>query len=374
MPDELSLTPPEEPGDPIAEFQPVGADGPRADEQQAALIDALGRLPYRSPVRQAAQHLLFTGRSPGLSPFLSGVRLKCPRRWRERLVSAWGLADSASTEEERSAATLALADALQPRRGEGRLSVLGDAVVWTCLYALGWFALYAVFALLDEALGSMIRSVLRPHPGIYGVVNDLYDILDAVAGPLFWTGLATVPAWVWRRRTQRDRASAAVARALGRLGSIESIGPLAEVHFRATGIVREACRDALVEVLRGVEADHYGVLGPSSISALCRTLRSDDAVLVSQVLRAVEMIGTRLAIPELERLIAGNGPMRLRDQAAGVLDVVRAREESELHRERLLRPAGSPTEHLLRPAPNAPAADPDLLLRAAVGDEETALP
>ncbi len=313
-----------------------------------AVVDALGRLPHHSSVRVAARQMLAGQAPPALDVFLQPLRSTNAAFWRERVVAAWGLAQATAGTDRADDAAIALMDALQDSgqgpgegwfvRGLGRLGVCTLAV--TILMGSQWFGPSAedLIAAMGAA-GFLLAGIVLP-------ISSAYD----------------------QQRVNRVRASIALASA--RLGAVECIGPLAEAYVKGSGLVADATRDALLQLLPRVEPAHFGMFGASSMAALCRTLRSDDSQLVVKVLHALECVGTSQAIPELERLTRHGRTMRIRDDAGRVLATVQSRRDDEMQRQRLLRPASGPTDQLLRPVESARASDPDFLLRAVVGEDE----
>ncbi len=335
------------------EYQPNGVSLPvlHPDYEISHLVR---QVPDGSPVRCAAERLLAGQALTSLAPLYEALHGGAPGRWAERTVAAWALGRAARTPEDRSDAALALADVLQGRGVHEWRRVLPKAV------------------LVSALLGTLVACLFW-HPEWYrGFGAQMLAIqfaLNAAAGTLIGLPAVTLLALV-RGKRRLDPVRSAAAEALGVLGEPSAIAVLAAECRAERASTYAAARGALVELLDRLTPEHYGTIGPSAMSALGTTLRSRDSLLTSHVLRALEHVGTRASLPELERLATAAPNPGLPDEARRTLDIVRARCDEEARNDRLLRPTDTPAEHLLRPAPNAPAADPDLLLRAAVGEDE----
>lgn len=160
------------------------------------------------------------------------------------------------------------------------------------------------------------------------------------------------------------------ARALARIDDLRVVGPLLEALEMGDTYSHAAAADALKRLLPRLRADHAELLNENQFNCLLRALRNNDAHLVIAILQALEQIGDRRALPEVERLADAEAfthtQQRIKDAANECLPALIDKTVRERAGQRLLRPSTAPgeaEETLLRPAQGMASIDPQLLLR-----------
>jgi hypothetical protein len=163
---------------------------------------------------------------------------------------------------------------------------------------------------------------------------------------------------------------------LAKHDDIRAVGPLAEALEIEDGDIRAVCRETLTRLLPRLQASDGGLLSPEQRDNLNQTLKKaslkQDTEFILAILQAWQQVGDEKALPHVERLgqLKNNSEagQRVREAAQACLPFLQERVEKARQAGTLLRPAESPNnfaDSLLRPAPGAACADPQLLLRPA---------
>lgn len=310
--------------------------------EQRRIRKLCARLPRASAIRTAAEGLL-NGSAPDSHAidecFVALLRSGAPK-WRQRTVAAW---------------VLGVAH-LVPVRRKNAADVLAGIVDGSDVDT--------------DAVGRFGRGAARTCGGV-----TLFIFLGFMLTWLFWPlGLLTLffgmPASFARDYRCIRRVRVESARALGRNISPEHVAMLARGVANSDMEIRLASTDALLRTLPHLTAGHIGVLPLDIGSTLCRALGRAGTALDIAILRAIHLVAGPDAIPLLERYSRRNLPDEQRSAAEEALVVLRARRETALQSERLLRPSAPvTTETLLRPLVAGPPADPTLLLRPSQGED-----
>ena len=124
---------------------------------------------------------------------------------------------------------------------------------------LRWTTRHFLAALVFAYVGEMT---------FYGVAEPFWmDELAVVFGVLAIGGVPfTLPLPSLIEKGRNDRVRVAAAKALANRGQIEAVGPIAGCLFDSRLEVRQACAEALHQLLPRVTDEHYGTLGADSIS------------------------------------------------------------------------------------------------------------
>jgi hypothetical protein len=206
--------------------------------------------------------------------------------------------------------------------------------------------------------------------------------LGGAAGGLSMPGLG-IGAAVASTRLQRR-----IAEVLLKYEDVAVVGPLAEMLDRQDAATRKMAEQTLIRLLPRLRPTDAGLLNETQRAALYRELSGrnwtssgrwrntlNTALLVA-ILRALEQVGSGEALPHVERLAGGKGQakrnLEIREAAKACLPFLQERVELERLSRTLLRPAESPEAPaaiLLRPAQGVPDADPNILLRPAISEE-----
>ena len=305
----------------------------------------------KNPIRQAAERVMEdpSERRLAFEDLMRILQRPNGYRWKERTLAAWMLGMTHLSEAEKQEAADSLLKVYKREeandlRGAAQRCLLRSTVVGLVV------GLVVVCSQYDSGIPVQIGA------GLFGFA------LGTLAGIPF--------VYPFSKAMEADilnQVRAASARALGRLESAESIGPLAETIASrvAAPRLKRAAESALPEAARALRPEHYGELGPEITPNLCRVAHHRSQGLAAHALAALAKVGDGRALEDVRR-IAKRGPSRLRPWAERALPILEERHRRENAPKTLLRAAeASPDEGLLRPSGAAGHEDPDRLLRPA---------
>ncbi len=160
--------------------------------------------------------------------------------------------------------------------------------------------------------------------------------------------------------------------ALGRLGDVRALTPLAKMARSQDSGVALAARQALgllLPIVAVLPPDQARLVGPEAVPLLLTLLYDLDEPLVRLTLTALRTVGDNRALPGIERLAADSSRPWVQQEAISLLALLRAKTMQEQARSTLLRGTSAPhtrtPDALLRPALSPSHAYPDELLRGA---------
>jgi hypothetical protein len=323
--------------------------------EERQLVRTIPRLRNRALRREAA-NTLRQAPPEVLTPLLTALQKPFARRWREAQVAAWVLGRAPLRfPEQKQEAVEALTRLLKipvPRTHLRRLPVTRLLMLAVLIFALPAITV----VILDQWL-HWIDFHIR--------AGDVFDMLLAVCFLFAFCMMVLLTPFSLMidiaRDKRRGRVRATAAAALGRLAAPESMDVLAETLKDTTPAVHKVALRALVPLLTPA---HYGHFGLHVTAALCRVLHDKDDAWVLECLDGLEKVGDSSAIPAVERLSQFHfreiweeeTSERVRERAAQVLTILEQRRAQD-----------NAPRHLLR-ASGEPAAAPNILLRAAMGD------
>jgi hypothetical protein len=160
------------------------------------------------------------------------------------------------------------------------------------------------------------------------------------------------------------------------------IGPLAEALEYRDKAVRKAAAEALTRLLPRLQETDDSLLTGEQRNCLHHALMDSEPALVLAVMIGLRRVGDARAIPNVQKLAAGQGVAAtdelLQEAAQETLRILRHRVEAQRAPQVLLRASSSPmarADELLRPAADRGIAEGQerVLLRATSRPDEEAL-
>ncbi len=326
------------------------------DRELATLRRVLNRR-WRTPLVRRIRRLdadrLVAVPPAELLPKVSGASMA---HWPDRWLACTLLGALPLSEQERSAAVAALSDvvteAVRPNAPMSR-SRLTRGLQRSLIYGL-------------------VLTAMACIPLVTWARGDDEVALAAWALVVFCSipaGLALSPLVITLSVAADLRVREAAAVALGRIGTVDCIPALAHGALGPHRPTRVASAEALHRLLPKVPADAYPEHAADLSPALARLLQHDDDLLVLLTLDAIDKAGDGSCLAPVERCATAGRAEPIRQRAAELLPLLRARRDQERQAATLLRPAEpDAASTLLRAAPSSPT-DPELLLRPADGEE-----
>jgi hypothetical protein len=191
-------------------------------------------------------------------------------------------------------------------------------------------------------------------------------------------GITTALATQLRRFCLSGKQTEA-ARKLARHDDIRGVGPLAEALEWPDPDVQSVATEALIRLLPRLQATDGALLTANQRANLYRKLRpyqhGAQTELQQAILRALEQIGDKEAIPSVRRLARGGAlspkQKQVRKAAQDCLPYLRTRAEQQRVSQTLLRASSATSaapDILLRPADMGGGAAPEQLLRATTDE------
>jgi hypothetical protein len=365
------------------------------DKQHADLTALLQRLPKDSVVRLIGQGTLCGQRPRSVQPLVSVLTRAGRERGPEREAAARLLGLVPADERERYAAALVLSSIVQNARPEPPTARWVRAAGWTAIATiLALPLMYLVSQYIFFGDGLNLRSPAIPQGTSPAEAARVWadftrernaemmrrNTVSNIAMLNLWISMVAV-ATVWsqyaerRRYGRANRLRAAAATALGALREPESVGSLLVGLYDRNREVRQASEHALSAILPLLEERHDDCLTPSSLAALARASAHENPTFALEAVRALGVVGSKDAIPAVERAAASGATEEIRTAAGTALQLLRQRAAHESQRATLLRPGhhDAPAGELLRPAAGAEATPQQQLLRATGTQEEGAV-
>ncbi len=243
--------------------------------------------------------------------------------------------------------------------GEDIERLLGDCAKWRRRVWWGPIGFAASYVALFAAAQSLGSAAARP--------SLILPILAAASL------VASLSAMLFA--SLRGRA---LARRVAALDDCRALGPLIDsLLIQAEGAHPEVAK-ALTRLLASATREQATELGEARIRRLRRQLTGRQHVqrmgqtttaYLCAVIHALAVSGDTQAIPDIESLARRTDDAALRDTAWAAVEELTALRDAQTAQATLLRPADGAAEELLRPADAA--ADPEVLLRASDGEEQT---
>jgi hypothetical protein len=324
--------------------QPENSTAPEVDDADR-VVGLISRLPHGSLIRRVALQVLQGRQLESVQPLTSSLMAPHPKRWRERIASAWALGRTPMSSEERDTAVQILLDIVEGSHREPFWNRMKRAGIH--MLAAG----FLLFVLIVMGDGPRFNSPL-----------DFFMFFFAVC---CFIGLFAVPLVFSQEKWNNNFVRAEAAESLGCIGSVEAVGTLAAGLRDRNEAVRAASAQSLHSLLPLISAEHYGDLGTETMISLGSALTHPDGQLVFKILAALEKAGTPAAIPYVERAVKRGRTHRIRETAEVVLRALNERRLRETERDRLLRPSTGYQDPsvLLRAHASAATEDPALLLQ-----------
>lgn len=203
-----------------------------------------------------------------------------------------------------------------------------------------------------------------------GFLPSGINLCILIMGSVFYT--------IWSMTAKRDREAAL---ALTRFADVRAVGPLAEALEFGDRETFDAAVVALLRLLPALKASDAPPLNAYQRECLNHQLLGGIAELILAILKAFEQVGDETSLPYVMQLARGGGISwavwnqrnAIREAAQRCLPFLQARIEYARKTEALLRPAdihATVSISLLRPLANDPQADPELMLRPMLMEEE----
>jgi hypothetical protein len=322
-------------------------------EEERIFRLAEGLLPDNSTRQIALQYLRYrTWPEDTVEHLMQALLISSGFRWKEQELAITLLGHFTLTTEEQAQVSPSLCRILTKKQWDN--------------YILLYFTRVAMMGIITTPFVYLWTGIPWEAAGL---------IWTLLSSGLLWS-LPMLPISSALEDTHLNRLRAAALRTCGRLQITGAIDMVAEMLFEGAGgqqtlgclQVREAAAEALPSILAALTPEHYGRLPIEAMPKLCRTLYHPDDSLVMRVLEALEIVGDGRAVTDVERMVTRGRTPQLRTEAARILPVLKERQSRENAPFVLLRASAAPAETpdiLLRPALNAPATEPQELLRAS---------
>lgn len=333
------------------------------------------RLPRRNPVRQFTFALIEgKARCAGrIQPLLDALARPSDGCWRERAVAAWAVGAADLTPEEKAAAASRLDRIVTNRQMTERKRAVTRSVRILVRYLL----FFLVMALMNEAPKHLSLLIYPQDDAFWAPSEDSpYPLLSKtvifilatqyLVFPFFTIFLPFISIGLDERRNSQVRLQA--VRALGRLKQPLSFGALV-LALQDTFSFQNEVLFSIDRILPTLAQEQYGAHNREAIPVLCRMLSdvSTSALPWSTIMKVLEKIGDKQAIPRLEWIVKTHAGDEVGRAAEKILPTLRERQRQENDPKRLVRAAGAPSEPstlLLRPVQGSGSAEEHLLLRS----------
>jgi len=325
-----------------------------------------------SPVRQSAEAIIH---GQDLSEEQISLILKAIEKprffcWKEQTVAAWALG--------RLQPTLAEHSSIVPRLGvllnESEWPSIASDYMYLSL--LCWRIFYISFPL--ALVMTLCTVIVMQFMKVAGQDWSMLFLQNFRQNLLAISLLASLPVILISSNVTPNRVNSVrteVARALGRLGAVQSIPVLVEALIHANNrALEDAARESLASLFLLLTEENYGRLPARATPSLCQIMKQPGEPLALLALEALGKVGDGQAVQPVISMAQSGPTADLREMAERILPLLRERQQQEEERKDLLRASDVPQtafQSLLHPARHVQQTEQEQLLRVSMPDEET---